>query len=150
MVRSSAMHLPAAETTVSTLGYGLMSGGDFCFPSTEKSLLAAGIEPSSAAELVKTGSPCFVCSALPSHWRSNKTLPAAFKVVCLGEVPDGTTVTVRAGNDENYAGELRNAQATFKNGVAKFNDLRFVGRSGRGESDFLFICIFVCMSYILL
>ena len=38
-----------------------------------------------------------------------------------------------AGNDENSAAELRNATATFKNQVARFNDLRFVGRSGRGE-----------------
>jgi hypothetical protein len=28
---------------------------------------------------------------------------------------------------------LRNAVATFKNQVARFNDLRFVGRSGRGN-----------------
>jgi hypothetical protein len=49
---------------------------------------------------------------------------------------DGTLVTVRAGNDENYCGELRNATAIMKNQVAKFNDLRFVGRSGRGEFSF--------------
>lgn len=74
-----------------------------------------------------------VCSTLPLHWRSNKTLPSAFKVVALGEVCDGTLVTVMAGNDENYCGELRNCTAIMKNQVAKFNDLRFVGRSGRGE-----------------
>lgn len=38
-----------------------------------------------------------------------------------------------AGNDENYSAELRNASAVMKNQVARFNDLRFVGRSGRGE-----------------
>lgn len=75
-----------------------------------------------------------VCSVLPAHWRSNKTLPVAFKVVALGEVGDGTLVTVRAGNDENCCAELRNSTALMKNQVAKFNDLRFVGRSGRGES----------------
>ena len=32
------------------------------------------------AELIKTGSPNFLCSALPVHWRSNKTLPVGFKV----------------------------------------------------------------------
>lgn len=83
-------------------------------------------------ELVRTGSPYFLCSALPNHWRSNKTLPVAFKVVALGDIVDGTVVSVRAGNDENYHGELRNASAPMKNQVAKFNDLRFVGRSGRG------------------
>ncbi|CAB0012308.1 unnamed protein product, partial [Nesidiocoris tenuis] len=82
-------------------------------------------------ELVRTGSPYFLCSALPTHWRSNKTLPVGFKVVALGEVMDGTVVTIRAGNDENYCAELRNCTAVMKNQVAKFNDLRFVGRSGR-------------------
>lgn len=47
-------------------------------------------------------------------------------------------VTVRAGNDENYHAELRNCSAVMKNQVAKFNDLRFVGRSGRGEFNIRF------------
>lgn len=89
-------------------------------------------------ELVRTGSPHLVCTMLPPHWRSNKTLPVAFKVVALGEVLDGTLVTVRAGNDENFCGELRNCTAVMKNQVAKFNDLRFVGRSGRGKTTFFF------------
>lgn len=54
------------------------------------------------------------------------------QIVALGDVPDGTMVTVMAGNDENYSAELRNASAVMKNTVARFNDLRFVGRSGRG------------------
>lgn len=85
-------------------------------------------------ELIRTGSPLFVCTVLPPHWRSNKTLPVAFKVVALGDIGDGTVVTVKAGNDENYCAELRNCTAVMKNQVAKFNDLRFVGRSGRGEN----------------
>lgn len=84
-------------------------------------------------ELVRTQSPNFVCTILPSHWRCNKTLPVPFKVLSLSDVPDGTKVVLTAGNDENSAAELRNATATFKNQVARFNDLRFVGRSGRGE-----------------
>lgn len=84
-------------------------------------------------ELVQTGSPAVLCSALPAHWRSNKSLPVAFKVVALDDVIDGTVVTVRAGNDENFCAELRNCTAVMKNQVAKFNDLRFVGRSGRGN-----------------
>ncbi|XP_059375819.1 runt-related transcription factor 2-like isoform X2 [Carassius carassius] len=94
------------------------------------------------AELVRTDSPNFLCSVLPSHWRCNKTLPVAFKVVALGDVSDGTVVTVMAGNDENYSGELRNASAVMKNQVARFNDLRFVGRSGRGKSFTLTITVF--------
>lgn len=55
------------------------------------------------------------------------------QVVALDEIEDGTLVTVKAGNDENYSGELRNYTAVMKNQVAKFNDLRFTGRSGRGR-----------------
>lgn len=88
---------------------------------------------------VRTGSPYILCSALPNHWRSNKTLPVAFKVVALTDVGDGTIVTIRAGNDDNWCGELRNCTAVMKNQVAKFNDLRFVGRSGRGKNERKFI-----------
>ncbi|KTG06015.1 hypothetical protein cypCar_00028852, partial [Cyprinus carpio] len=65
-----------------------------------------------------------------------------YQVVALGDVPDGTLVTVMAGNDENYSAELRNASAVMKNQVARFNDLRFVGRSGRGKSFTLTITVF--------
>lgn len=54
-------------------------------------------------------------------------------MIALGEVVDGTVVTIRAGNDENYCAEIRNGTAIMKNQMAKFNDLRFVGRSGRGQ-----------------
>lgn len=94
-------------------------------------------------DLVQTGSPAILCSPLPTHWRSNKSLPVAFKVVALDEVSDGTIVTIRAGNDENCCGELRNCTAIMKNQVAKFNDLRFVGRSGRGNyHNHFFILIY--------
>lgn len=92
--------------------------------------------------LVRTGSPNFVCTALPPHWRSNKTLPGGFKVVSLGDIPDGTKVTISAGNDENYCAELRNSTAFMKNKVAKFNDVRFVGRSGRGKSFTITIAVY--------
>uniref|UniRef100_A0A6G1SG63 Segmentation protein Runt n=1 Tax=Aceria tosichella TaxID=561515 RepID=A0A6G1SG63_9ACAR len=95
-------------------------------------------------ELVRTGSPNILCSALPNHWRANKTLPVTFKVVCLNEVPDDTLVTVKAGNDDNCCGELRNNTALMKHQVAKFNDLRFVGRSGRGKLFTLIITIHTC------
>ncbi|XP_054456345.1 runt-related transcription factor 3-like [Anoplopoma fimbria] len=90
--------------------------------------------------LVQTDSPNFLCSSLPQHWRCNKTLPRAFTVVALGnDVPDGVVVTVMAGNDDNNSAELRNATATMKQGYAHFNDLRFIGRSGRGKSFILSI-----------
>ena len=111
---------------------------DFLFPGER---LLNEVLNEHPGELVRTGSPSVICSALPNHWRSNKTLPVAFKVVLLSEVTDGTMVTIRAGNDENWCGELRNASAIMKNQVAKFNDLRFVGRSGRGKSFSLTITV---------
>ena len=33
------------------------------------------------AELIRTGSPDILCSVLPTHWRSNKSLPVVFKVI---------------------------------------------------------------------
>nr|AKJ32558.1 Runt-related transcription factor 1 [Pinctada fucata]ARE59196.1 runt-like transcription factor [Pinctada imbricata] len=96
-----------------------------------------------SGEFIRTGSPNFVCTPLPTHWRSNKTLPVAFKVVAVDvNVKDGTKVLVSAGNDENYCSELRNSTAYMKNQVAKFNDLRFVGRSGRGKSFTLTITVY--------
>ena len=92
-------------------------------------------------ELVKTGSPNVLCTALPSHWRSNKTLPMAFKVIALSDIEDGTVCHLRVGNDENFCGELRNNTAVMKNNVAKFNDLRIIGRSGRGKSFNLHVII---------
>ena len=86
-----------------------------------------------SGELTSTGSPNFLCTALPNHWRSNKTLPITFKVVCLEEIKDGTKVSISAGNEDNFCSEIRNCVAYMKNRVAKFNDLRFVGRSGRGK-----------------
>eukprot|EP00118_Oscarella_pearsei_P028642 m.2608 g.2608 ORF g.2608 m.2608 type:complete len:528 (+) comp8794_c0_seq1:862-2445(+) len=86
-------------------------------------------------DLVKTDNPNFVCTILPSHWRVNKTLPVPFRVLAVGDisVPDGVKVTLKAFNEETVSGELRNATAIFRNNVARFNDLRFVGRSGRGK-----------------
>lgn len=89
--------------------------------------------------LVQTGSPMIFCSALPSHWRSNKSLPCPFKVIALdSDIPDGTEVIVSAGNDGNWendkANHLKNNTSHLKDGVAEFNDMRFVGRSGRGKS----------------
>ena len=57
------------------------------------------------------------------------------------EVPDGTLVSVKCGNDDNNSGEIRNCTAVMKNQLAKFSDLRFVGRSGRGKSFTIFITI---------
>lgn len=83
-------------------------------------------------ELVQTGSPSVMCSALPIHWKSNRKLPFTFTVVLLNDVQDGTEVVINAGNYENIS-EIRNNKAVMKGGVAKFKDIRFVGKSGRGK-----------------
>jgi len=87
----------------------------------------------SHGDLIKTDSPNFLCTPLPQHWRVNKSLQTPFKVIALSDVPDGTQVMVMAGNDENVSAELRNSTTTMKGCVARFNDLRFLGRSGRGN-----------------
>lgn len=110
--------------------------------------------PEQSDELVPTGSPHIViiwneyenwymiysvsnlfqmCTVLPNHLRSNKRLNVAFKVVALIDIADGTLVTINAGNDAELCVQLKNCTAIMKNRVAKFNDLRFVGRSGRGK-----------------
>jgi hypothetical protein len=138
--KMSSAETSTTQSATGSGGGGATSGGaagEFWW--TERMLCE--VQSEHPGELIRTGSPYFLCSALPPHWRSNKTLPVAFKVVALGEVMDGTLVTVRAGNDENYCAELRNSSAVMKNQVAKFNDLRFVGRSGRGEFLIFFYCI---------
>ncbi|CAG0880846.1 unnamed protein product [Cyprideis torosa] len=125
--KASTAPTPASNTTRS-------SGGPIDYSFYERTLTE--ILADHRGDLTRTGAPNVICSAVPTHWRSNKTLPIAFKVIILSEIMDGTQVTVRAGNDENISGELRNSTAFVKNQVAKFNDLRFVGRSGRVGKSF--------------
>lgn len=86
--------------------------------------------------LVRTECPNIVCTQLPRHWRTNKKLPHQFRVYILSdpaEVPDGTLVKLQAGNEESLYCELKNDTAYVHHGVATFNDLRFLTRSGRGK-----------------
>jgi hypothetical protein len=39
-------------------------------------------------------------------------------LILFQDVPDGTLVMIRAGNDDNYCGELRNHTAVMKNQVS--------------------------------
>ncbi|XP_077540353.1 uncharacterized protein LOC144152779 isoform X2 [Haemaphysalis longicornis] len=143
-----AIVVPTAITTTCGGDGGMASPTSSAASSSELASMLPGeraltqVLAEHPGELMRTGSPNVVCSVLPTHWRSNKTLPMSFRVLALGgDVCDGTLVTLRAGNDENYCGELRNASAVMKNQVAKFNDLRFVGRSGRGKSFTLTITL---------
>eukprot|EP01135_Chromosphaera_perkinsii_P012393 Nk52_evm4s2657 gene=Nk52_evmTU4s2657 len=85
-------------------------------------------------QVVYTDNPSVACTILPNHWRCNKALPQNFQVFILFKVPNETEVSLRASNEENANAELKNSRTTVSNGVATFDDLRFVGRSGRGKS----------------
>ena len=50
-------------------------------------------------ELVRTDSPNFLCSVLPTHWRCNKTLPIAFKVLSPERVEGGQAEAGRGRGD---------------------------------------------------
>lgn len=86
-------------------------------------------------KVISTGSPSIYCSQIPDFWRSKKSLPDGkpFKVFVLDEVADGTEVALYAGNKVNCSAELRNNSARIKNNVAVFEDLRFVGCSGKSK-----------------
>lgn len=45
------------------------------------------------------------------------------------EVADGTVVTVKCGNDENYSGEVRNHTAVMKNQVR----VKFIVKRNRSK-----------------
>ena len=87
--------------------------------------------------------PCVSIPLLPPCVSITLLPPDPLQVVALCDMDDGTLVTLNAGNDDNYGSELRNASALMRDGVAKFNDLRFVGRSGRGGTFIVIISIVV-------
>ncbi|KAE9415948.1 hypothetical protein Angca_005304 [Angiostrongylus cantonensis] len=91
--------------------------------------------------VLKSSSPNIFYTKLPEHHRSNKSLPSPFTVLITSPVPDGTIVTVAAGNDETPSGEVRHETAKVIRQVARFTDLRFVGKSGRGKNFHLTICV---------
>ena len=86
-----------------------------------------------AGGLITTTHPSVYCTRLPAHTRSNSPLHVPFIVVCKLPVPDGTMVRLKAGNKFNPKAEMKNVDGTLINGVAKFPDVRFIGRSGRGR-----------------
>ena len=51
------------------------------------------------------------------------------------EVKANTRVVILAGNDYNPRASLKNNISWFRGNQAEFNDLRFLGASGRGSSE---------------
>ncbi|CAF0735977.1 unnamed protein product [Rotaria sp. Silwood1] len=85
--------------------------------------------------------PYFQCSSLPSHWRKNKSLRFILRTKRHIDIKTNTRVIVFAGNDYNPCATLKNNVSWFRGGQAEFNDLRFLGASGRGKKFTLTIVI---------
>ncbi|ESO01218.1 hypothetical protein HELRODRAFT_125059, partial [Helobdella robusta] len=93
---------------------------------------------------IATGCPHIFCTSLPKHWRANKSLPNMFRLYdTSGLIRDGTRVKLFAGNEDNSIANLRNNESTIVANSVVFNDLRFIGRSGRGK---FFLITIVIMS----
>ncbi|UJR13575.1 hypothetical protein I4U23_000588 [Adineta vaga] len=85
--------------------------------------------------------PYFECSSLPNHWRKNKSLRFILRTKNFIEIKANTRVIILAGNEYNACTTLKNHISWFRNGQAEFNDLRFLGTSGRGKKFTLTIII---------
>lgn len=85
--------------------------------------------------------PYFQCSSLPSHWRKNKSLRFILRAKQPLDIKANTRVIILAGNDYNPCATLKNNISWFRDGQAEFNDLRFLGASGRGKKFTLTIII---------
>ncbi|CAF2329738.1 unnamed protein product [Rotaria sp. Silwood2] len=85
--------------------------------------------------------PYFQCSSLPSHWRKNKSLRFILRTKRHIDIKTNTRVILFAGNDYNPCATLKNNVSWFRGGQAEFNDLRFLGASGRGKKFTLTIVI---------
>ena len=69
------------------------------------------------------------------HWRKNKSLRFILRTKPQVDVETNTRVLLLAGNDSNPCATLKNNIGWFRDGQAEFNDLRFLGASGRGLFD---------------
>jgi hypothetical protein len=71
-------------------------------------------------------------SHLFSHWRKNKSLRFILRTKQQMDIKTNTRVVILAGNENNPCAALKNNVSWFRGGQAEFNDLRFLGASGRG------------------
>lgn len=69
-------------------------------------------------ELVRTDSPNFLCSVLPTHWRCNKTLPIAFKVLVPERVA-GEQAKADRGRGRSGRAAAGRAGPVFRKGPAR-------------------------------
>jgi len=72
------------------------------------------------------------CIFFFSHWRKNKSLRFILRAKQQIDIKTNTRAIILAGNDYNPCATLKNNISWFRGGQAEFNDLRFLGPSGRG------------------
>lgn len=91
-------------------------------------------------EIYQTEDVNVKCTKLPEFIRAKKYLGAPF-CVYFGDQPqlENVKCTISAGNFKNPSAELKNNECVIKNGVAEFDDLRFLGKSGRGTKFNVYI-----------
>jgi len=92
-------------------------------------------------DLQQTTNPYLFCTRLPTQYRRNKKLPTQFMVIASTAIPNGSIVSVGAGNETTPLAQLRNAETVMENGIAIFHDLRFASNSGRGKRFHISIAI---------
>ena len=85
-------------------------------------------------EIYQTENKDIKCTKLPEFIRAKKYLGGSFCVFFQNNfVQNNCKVTITAGNYKNPNAEFRNIEAFVCDGIAEFPDLRFLGKSGRGE-----------------
>jgi hypothetical protein len=78
-----------------------------------------------------------------SHWRKNKSLRFILRTKQQMDIKTNTRVIILAGNENNPCAALKNNVSWFRGGQAEFNDLRFLGASGRGLNRKKSFCFFL-------
>lgn len=91
--------------------------------------------PDYMSEMTDTSNPFITCTQLSLNQRENSRLPKKFQVVTTRPIPNGTTAILRATNNVVPFAVLRNNTAIFEKNCAKFDDLRFASKSGRGDKN---------------
>lgn len=72
-------------------------------------------------------------SILPKFTRANKHIGNYKIFIANNELPENTPVLIRAFSTKTGQGEMKNNTTTIKDGIACFEDIRFIGKSGRGN-----------------
>ena len=91
-------------------------------------------------ELKSTEDPSVFVTGLPKFSRANKFIGNYYVYVAHNKIPDGTLVIIKAYSEKTGWGQMKNNTSVLRNGVAFFEDMRFVGKSGRSmSSSFFFV-----------